>query len=74
MKMVVQRPSPWLTLRLPPMDFIRRRVLSMSGPTSRGTDEVGEVQCLYGAKTNPIWSVSCQMRVDVEMDVLAGAI
>ena len=53
------------------MDFIRRRVLSMSGPTSRSSDEAGEVLCPYGAKANPIWSVSCKLRVDVEMDALA---
>ena len=71
LKMVVQRPSAWLTLRLPPRASTRRRVLSMSGPTSRSSDEAGGFLRPYGAKTNPIWSVSCQMRVDVEMDAIA---
>jgi len=31
LKTVVQRPSPWLTLRLPPMAFTRRRVPSIPG-------------------------------------------
>ena len=71
LKTVVQRPSAWLTLRLPPRASTRHRVLSMSDPTSRSSDEAGGVLCPYGAKRNPIWSVSCQMRVDVEMDAHA---
>ena len=69
--MVVQRPSAWLTLRLPPRASTRRRVLSMPGCGGHGSDEAGEFHCPCGAKKNPIWLVSCQMRVDVEMDALA---
>ena len=71
LKTVVQRPSPWLTLRLPPRASTRRRVLSMPGCGGHGSDEAGEFHCPCGAKKNPIWLVSCQMRVDVEMDALA---
>ncbi len=45
---------------------------SMSGPGRRGTDERSEQFSAFTAKTNSIWSVSCQMRVDAEVDVLAG--